>query len=418
MNISPKHDGHCYKNSNLQPAVAEEYQASKMGKLLLSAGDDSDIYLADKISIFGMDISTDGDTRGVNNFIRIQNQIIGEKADNMADNSPDVGHTIKCSNNALFDLKKNDKTLSGVDLLNSSRIKSINSDTRHILEHYMEEIKDKEESEKVEPRKKALKRFDTMILHHCGDHSQCDCEGWCSYRKVKNEHPEWNDEQVEAMAGKISTRPFAGKYMSLSPRGIASVQAKIRERFNEKTIDKIAKGGCTNLSESFWNMLIKFSEGKRLNLDLTDLWEVMCKLTFCRVGEGNIERTHDKVSDKLGLPINSKETAYLKKEARKRRAAHANEDTPAAKKARQIRKMTNAVRTDRIDPKKAHKTERMSLTDNVKSTVAKANRKPPSCSCCRLPGHTKKKCIMPEKEKQTTDLVNFDLEMFRKFDSM
>ena len=133
MNISPKHDGHCYKNSNLQPAVAEEYQASKMGKLLLSAGDDSDIYLADKISIFGMDISTDGDTRGVNNFIRIQNQIIGEKADNMADNSPDVGHTIKCNNNALFDLKKNDKTLSGVDLLNSSRIKSINSDTRHII---------------------------------------------------------------------------------------------------------------------------------------------------------------------------------------------------------------------------------------------------------------------------------------------
>ena len=65
--------------------------------------------------------------------------------------------------------------------------------------------------------------------------------------------------------------------------------SKIRQQFNEKTIDKISRGGCSNLSENFWGMNIKFTEGKRLNYDHTDAWVRVNQLSFFRAGSGNIQ---------------------------------------------------------------------------------------------------------------------------------
>jgi len=409
-NISTKHDGPCYRNSNLHPAVAEEEQAAMAARHLLCEGE-TDIYAGDNLAIFGYDISTDGDTRGAARFIRIQNQIIGEAADNVADTSPDRGHVIKCNNNAMHSLAKNDKSFSGVNLLNTSRIKSINSDLAAVVQDYEEEGVGE-----AGPRAKCLKQIDAIPSHHCGDHSLCTCEKYCTYLKVKKEHPDWDDDQIEAMAAKISTRAFAGKYMGLSPAGIASVRDKIRDRFNEKTIDKIAKGGCTNLSESFWNMLIKFSEGKRLCLDLTDLWEVMCKLTFCRVGEGNVKKTHDYISDRLGLPVTSQETRYLTRAAKARKSDKKRFQTADNKKARKLRKLTNDLRTDKIDSRKAHKTDKVPVSESAKSSVSQL-RKVPCCSSCGLPGHTRKICKMPlPGKRKVEDLLDFDLDLLNMFD--
>ena len=61
---------------------------------------------------------------------------------------------------------------------------------------------------------------------------------------------------------------------------------------------------------TFGNMNTKFSEGKRLCLDHTDAWVVMDFLSFCRKGDGNIEQTHDQVSDRLCLPLTSPEIQY------------------------------------------------------------------------------------------------------------
>ena len=46
------------------------------------------------------------------------------------------------------------------------------------------------------------------------------------------------------------------------------------------TIDKYARGGCSNLSENFWGGNIKFTEGKGLKMDLADGWEIVNKLNF------------------------------------------------------------------------------------------------------------------------------------------
>ena len=83
-------------------------------------------------------------------------------------------------------------------------------------------------------------------------------------------------------------------------------------------IDKIAGGGCSNLSENFWGINTNFSEGKRQHFDHTDA-NVLCnKLTFCRIGVGNIEKTHNDVSARLGLRVTSPDVAYLSSAGKKR----------------------------------------------------------------------------------------------------
>lgn len=77
-----------------------------------------------------------------------------------------------------------------------------------------------------------------------------------------------------------SSRPHCGKNMSLSAVGIVKLTSKILSRFNAKTIDKIAGGGCSNLSENLWGVNTKFSEGKRRNFDHTDAYVSCNKLTF------------------------------------------------------------------------------------------------------------------------------------------
>ena len=78
--------------------------------------------------------------------------------------------------------------------------------------------------------------------------------------------------------------------MDLSEYGISVLQKEIRGRFNLKIIDKLAKMACSNSCEAFFGVLTKFSEGKRINLEHSDLWKSTILLVFCR--SGNIEETH------------------------------------------------------------------------------------------------------------------------------
>ena len=82
------------------------------------------------------------------------------------------------------------------------------------------------------------------------------------------------------------------------------------KKVNKNNIDKISSGGCSNLSESFWSQTTKFTEGKRLNQDHADAYITANKLTFCRIGEGNIEKTHEQVSQQLGLKVMSPELKH------------------------------------------------------------------------------------------------------------
>lgn len=193
---------------------------------------------------------------------------------------------------------------------------------------------------------------------------------------------------------------FEGKYMDLSQNGMAVLEKEIKKRFNEKNIDKLAEMACSNSCEAFYSVLTKFSEGKRLNLEHTDLWKNMILLVFCRTG--NIEETHQELSDILGLDITSAETRRLASTSKKRKQNREMAESETGKRRRHESKITTAIRMGKEDSKTKHKSEKLSTTKQAKSEVK-------VCSKCHKFGHPTKDCPVlklkrkSKKRKMLTD---------------
>ncbi|KAL7525158.1 hypothetical protein ACHAXR_004559 [Thalassiosira sp. AJA248-18] len=316
---------------------------------------------------------------------------------------------MKCQNNALFDLRGKDKTLAGVAGLSNTNIKSFTSDINTVVTEYEDHLGDDA------ARKECLDQLKAVVTHSCGDHSNCKHEKWCSFLRVKNQHPDWTDEEITIQATKESHRPLGKRNMSLAESGIAALQNNIRKRFNENTIDNIASGGCSNLSESFWNIVTKFSEGKRLNQDHTDHYIISNLLTFCRIGPGNIERTHDQISDRLGLAVTSPELRRQAKAIKKRDDNKKRQATDEYKKSRSLAKMSRDHRMGKADNKKMHKSGKVPLTESSKSKASTKTRKQPACTICKQKSHTCRQCIMPPQMKRTVaQLEDLDFDAIDK----
>ena len=167
------------------------------------------------------------------------------------------------------------------------------------------------------------------------------------------------------------------------------------------------------MSENFFSVNTKFSEGKRLNQDQTDHWQDTNRKTFCRMGEGNIEKTHDQVSERLGLPVTSSELQYQSRAAKKRKWNKDRQKTDEYKRSRQFAKMSKDHRMGKVDAKKQHKNGKVPLGESAKSSVKKGKRKakaPRTCSNCKQVGHTMRGCKLPRNKKHlAVDSVDFDM---------
>lgn len=143
--------------------------------------------------------------------------------------------------------------------------------------------------------------------------------------------------------------------MGCDAESLATLTAFFMRELNEATIDKYTQGGCSNLSENFWGSNVKFTAGKRLNMDLADDWEIVYKLNFARTGDGNVAKTHDNISGNLGLSIMACELEYQKKSQKKRDNDKKRMKSPQYKKSHLISKLTRDVRMGKVGAKKAHK---------------------------------------------------------------
>jgi hypothetical protein len=403
-----KHKGTCYRNSNLSPASAEEPQAAIAARDMILDKDGH--YLGDNVAVFALNCNSDNDTRAAEAIAREQNAIIGSVADNLTSHRPDGGHVMKATSSSMFALRKKDRSFNGANCLSNMRIKSITRDIRKTIDHYTEVgVGD------PVARRQCLDQIYAIIPHQCGEHHQCVNERFCTYLRVKKRNPDWRDGQIRTAAYHESTRALRGKNMSLHSRGQEILVSLLRKRFNEKTIDKIAEDGCSNLSESFWNMNTKFSEGKRLNQDHTDHWEVTNKLTFCRVGEGNIEKTHSEVSRQLSLKVTSPEFKQQTKSRKIRLRIKNYQKTAEFKDARSFAKATKDQRMGKVDAKKAHRSDKVPLSETIKKETKSTGdeRKKPTCSICKLGDHNASKCKLPRDKKRChADLLDFDIREF------
>ena len=183
-----------------------------------------------------------------------------------------------------------------------------------------------------------------------------------------------------------SSHPHGRKNMSLSDKCITKLTIKILSRFNSKTINKIEGGGCSNLSENFWGICPKFSKSKRLNFDHTDAHISCNKLTFCRIGVGNIKKTHDNVLARVTLP----ESVYLSSAAKKRAREKVCQTSEKYKQSHTFAKLSKYHRMGKVDVKSFHRSSKVLITQSTKPIVGdgkkKGPRKLPTCSICKSVG--------------------------------
>ena len=130
-------------------------------------------------------------------------------------------------------------------------------------------------------------------------------------------------------------------------------------------------------------MLAKFSEGKRLNLEHTDLWKSMILLVFCRTG--SIEDTHKELSALLDLSTTSAERVQLSRKRKKREQNGKQASSDIGKERRHAAKITSLIRMGKEDSKKVHRSEKLPTTKSTKSKVK-------ICTKCKHHGHPTQEC--------------------------
>jgi hypothetical protein len=245
MTFSMEHKGVCYRNSNLNSASAEEMQAIIAAHDLLL--DENGKYVGDSKAIFATIINSDNDTRSPKSFMVEQNTIVGEADDNLAEHNPDTNHFIKNINNKLHNLKNADKSFKTA--LTYHRIRCFNHNINAVIKHYLPNVGD------AITRKDCLHQLHAIPRHHNGNHDQCVYKKWCSFLRVKEDHPDWIGQAVAEEAAQTSLSATEGKNMGCDAQGLAKLTAFFKRELNEATIDKYARGGCSNLSESFWGVI-------------------------------------------------------------------------------------------------------------------------------------------------------------------
>jgi len=306
---------------------------------------------------------------------------------------PDNGHILKDCSNAIFDIRAKDKSFAGKDLLENTRIKAIISDIRSALNWYRSHKGDDG------AQARCLGMIKAIPTHHCGNHSGCHWDDVCNYTKLRNQYPSWPEDRIQEEYAMSSIR-FGGRCMELSFEGVRIIQNELMRRFNTKNIDKIAEMACSNDCEGFFGVLVKFTEGKRLNLEHTDLWQNIIMLVFCRTGK--IEDTHNELSQLLNLEITEIEVMRLLKRSKKRKKNRERASSETGKDSRLAAKVTNTIRMGKEDSKKRHKSEKLSTTKSTKSKVKR-------CTKCEQTGHKAKECPVLKPGRKRKEHVDWSV---------
>lgn len=345
--------------------------------------------------VFLSEVVTDNDTKAANKIIETQNNIMGPVVDGKAEWYPDKSHLLKCTSNSIFEARAKDKSLNSRFCCSNQRIKSICTDISKVVKAYKPHVGDNDK------RLECLRQLSAIICHHCGDHSSCTQDnGFCSFKTLEQQHPDWTYDEVHNEWLKSNKR--FNRCMDLSEEGIKKLQAIIAKRYNAESIDRIAESKSSNACEGFWSMLVKLSEGKRIQGCGTDLWENMVELIFCMYGNGNVERTRRELAMILGIEVNPVQEQYLKRTAHKRKADYKRNNSPEGVK-RRAQRVFNRKYQEQKDPDKKvfHKTGKQSTKSNAKSKVSR-------CSNCSGLGHTRRICpAVRSPPKQNAALFDF-----------
>ena len=150
-----------------------------------------------------------------------------------------------------------------------------------------------------------------------------------------------------------------------------------------------------------------FSEGKRLNLDQTDIWKCMVELSVCITGEGNIERTHEELSQILSIPVTSIEEMFMERQMKERQRKYMQNNGAEGKLRRHKSSLVKARTMGKESAKKeCHRSSKVPMEESAKAQKPKP---PKMCGNCKQQGHTARLCPMPKQKKRTNvEILDWD----------
>jgi hypothetical protein len=120
-----------------------------------------------------------------------------------------------------------------------------------------------------------------VLPHHCGDHSGCANDATCGFVRTKLDNGfqladvlsrEQYDEVCKSMFAKKRCR--SEYYLQLNQKGLVRALREVTLRYNRVSIPQLAKKYTTSPVESLWSKVAQMSQGKRLNQNYSEFWEV------------------------------------------------------------------------------------------------------------------------------------------------
>jgi hypothetical protein len=211
--------------------------------------------------------------------------------------------------------------------------------------------------------------------------------------------------KLELTDAYVKCSRFKGAILGAKGAGRSKHEKVIQDRINAKNIAKVARAFTSNFCENFFMILTKYSQGKRINLGMTDSWEVyqlFCAGMCSNIRNGSIFVS--KVIEALGIRPSSVRDQYTLQANKKAKSNALGKRTDQSKKRRQLTQVKKTIRVNRETAKKeCHKTERMKPKDDIRPRVQK-KRAPSKCGNCSEVGHTARQCPEPSREKQKKDI--------------
>ena len=134
-------------------------------------------------------------------------------------------------------------------------------------------------------------------------------------------------------------------------------------RFDAKSVVRVARCLSSNPAEGFFGIVAKFSQGKQLNLEHTDLCKSMVFHGFCRLD--NIEQIHKEISALLNLEVLGPEKRSLERGKKTRENNYKlNSGIDAKKRRHEVKALKDQI-MNKQDAKKRHASGKVCVKESA-----------------------------------------------------
>jgi len=194
--------------------------------------------------------------------------------------------------------------------------------------------------------------------------------------------------------------------MSMDNASMEKVTKVIMSRIDRSNVDQIARVMSSNLCENYFSIMVKFSQGKRLNLGQSNSWAVLAHFV------AGLRSNHDfssQIMERFDIRPSDVRNKVRSHFAKRREYWKTWKQSDKYRKQRHLRKVLSSARMGKEAAKSsAHRSGKLNPKDACQAgSLTGQHGKKRACSNCREPGHTVENCTEPHyklpkpKGKQT-----------------